>query len=72
MFNGSAYQRTPINVALVKLNSKAEWKLFLEFLILFYNYGQKANFNILEDQNIPLEITVSRTRQLVQSVKCIP
>lgn len=24
LFNGSAYQRTPINAALVKLNSKAE------------------------------------------------
>lgn len=35
LFNGSAYQRTPKNAALVKLNSKAEWKLFLEFLILF-------------------------------------
>lgn len=44
MFNGFAYQRTPIKVALAKLNTKAEWKLFLEFLICFLKPWAKGTF----------------------------
>lgn len=44
IFNRSAYQRTPIKVALVKLNAKAEWKLFLEFLVPFLKLWTKGKF----------------------------